>query len=126
LTKPLPSMPIFFWNDPDGSRLRESYYEFYPGIWQHGDFIKVTDRGTIVIYGRSDATINRAGIRIGTSEIYRAVDQIEAVKDSLIVDIPQKNGDSIVPLFIVLQDGHTLTTELQGEIEQQIRSHCSP
>src|SRR5699024_700202 len=83
LTEPFPSMPIYFWNDADGSRLRESYFDVFPGIWRHGDYLKITDRHTCVIYGRSDATINRGGIRIGTSEIYRAVDHVNEVSDSL-------------------------------------------
>src|SRR5699024_1196817 len=82
LTEPFPSMPTYFWNDPDGTRMHDSYFDMYPGIWRHGDYLKVTDRGTCVIYGRSDATINRGGVRIGTSEIYRAVDQVKEVVDS--------------------------------------------
>ena len=93
LTEPLPSMPIYFWNDPDGTRLHESYFDMFPGIWRHGDYIKITERHTCVIYGRSDATINRGGIRIGTSEIYRAVDRVSEFEDSLIVDIPKNNGE---------------------------------
>ncbi|MFD2044232.1 acetoacetate--CoA ligase [Ornithinibacillus salinisoli] len=126
LTKPFPSMPIYFWNDADGTRLQESYFDMYPGIWRHGDYIKITDRGTCVIYGRSDATINRGGIRIGTSEIYRAVDQVNEVSDSLIVDIPIENGDSIVPLFVIMKDGLELTDEIKEAIKKQIRTQCSP
>lgn len=126
LTEPFPSMPIYFWNDTDGSRLHESYFDLYDGIWSHGDYIKVTDKGTCIIYGRSDATINRGGIRIGTSEIYRAVDTIPEIEDSLIVDIPSPAGDSITPLFIVLKEGHKLTEELKAKIKKQIREHCSP
>src|SRR5690606_41069447 len=85
ITQPMPSMPVFFWNDPDFKRYKESYFEMYPAIWRHGDWIKITSRGGVVIYGRSDATLNRGGIRIGTSEIYRAVDQIKEVKDSLVI-----------------------------------------
>ncbi|MBU8791241.1 acetoacetate--CoA ligase [Oceanobacillus caeni] len=126
LTEPFPSMPIFFWNDKNGSRLNESYFDVYPGIWRHGDYLKITDRGTCVIYGRSDATINRGGIRIGTSEIYRAVDNINEVSDSLIVDVPNQNGDSTTPLFVVMKDGYTLTNELKQAIKEQIRTQCSP
>ncbi|GGH72341.1 acetoacetyl-CoA synthetase [Compostibacillus humi] len=126
LTEPLPSMPIYFWNDPDGTRLHESYFDMFPGIWRHGDYIKITERHTCVIYGRSDATINRGGIRIGTSEIYRAVDRVSEVEDSLIVDIPKNNGESSTPLFVVLKDGHTLTDELIQKINYQIRTQCSP
>ncbi len=126
LTEPFPSMPIYFWNDPDGSRLHESYFDMFTGIWSHGDYIKVTDRGTCVIYGRSDATINRGGIRIGTSEIYRAVDKIPEVEDSLIVDIPSPSGDSMTPLFVVLKEGYQLTDDLKKEIKKHIREYCSP
>ncbi|SET00085.1 acetoacetyl-CoA synthetase [Oceanobacillus limi] len=126
LTEPFPSMPIYFWNDIDGSRLRESYFDMFPGVWRHGDYLKVTERGTCVIYGRSDATINRGGIRIGTSEIYRAVDQVKEIADSLIVDIPKDNGDSFVPLFVIMKDGYVLTAEIKHAIKQQIKTQCSP
>jgi len=126
LTEPFPSMPIYFWNDTDGSRLHESYFDVFPGIWRHGDYLKITDRHTCVIYGRSDATINRGGIRIGTSEIYRAVDQVKAVADSLIVDIPKEDGDSFTPLFVVMKDRHSLTDETKQAIKKQIRTQCSP
>ncbi|API92829.1 MULTISPECIES: acetoacetate--CoA ligase [unclassified Virgibacillus] len=126
LTEPFPSMPIYFWNDPDGSRLKESYFNVFPGIWRHGDYLKITKRKTCVIYGRSDATINRGGVRIGTSEIYRAVDHIPEIADSLIVDIPQPNSDSFVPLFVVMKDGCQLTDDLKQQINQHIRAHCSP
>ncbi|WP_156290323.1 acetoacetate--CoA ligase [Oceanobacillus salinisoli] len=126
LTEPFPSMPIYFWNDNDGSRLYESYFNVFPGIWRHGDYIKVTNRGTCVIYGRSDATINRGGIRIGTSEIYRAVDQVKEVADSLIVDVPLRNGDSSTPLFVVMKEGYSLTDETKQAIKHQIRTQCSP
>lgn len=126
LTEPLPSMPIFFWNDKDGSRLHESYFDTFEGIWRHGDYVKVTDRNTCIIYGRSDATINRGGIRIGTSEIYRAVDQVSSVADSLIVDIPVDKGDSTVFLFVVMKEGQTLTEDIQKDIRTHIRTACSP
>src|SRR5699024_10315241 len=125
LTEPFPSMPIYFWNDQDGVRLHESYFDVYPGIWRHGDYLKITDRHTCVIYGRSDATINRGGIRIGTSEIYRAVDQISQVADSLIVDIPKNDGDSFVPLFVVIKEGYPLTDEIKQAIKKQIRTQSS-
>jgi acetoacetyl-CoA synthetase len=125
LTKPFPSMPIYFWNDTDGSRLHESYFDVFPGIWCHGDYLKITDRHTCVIYGRSDATINRGGIRIGTSEIYRAVDQVKAVADSLIVDIP-KGIDSETPLFVQMKEGYELTEDIKQGIKKQIRTQCSP
>lgn len=126
LTEPLPSMPLFFWNDPDGTKLRNSYFDRYPGIWRHGDFIKITSRGSAVIYGRSDATINRGGIRMGTSEIYNALDRIKEVADSLIVDVPLNGGRSYMPLFVVLKEGVPLTDALKEKINAAIREYCSP
>ena len=86
LTAPLPSMPLFFWNDPDGERYRESYYEDFPGVWRHGDWVKKTERGTFVVYGRSDSTLNRSGVRMGTSEFYRVIEEMDEVQDSLVID----------------------------------------
>ncbi|GIO27227.1 acetoacetate--CoA ligase [Ornithinibacillus bavariensis] len=126
LTEPFPSMPIYFWNDDDGTRMQDSYFDMYKGIWRHGDYIKITERGSCVIYGRSDATINRGGIRIGTSEIYRAVDHVKEIADSLIVDIPLENGESYVPLFVVMNDGKELTEEIIDIVKNQIRTQCSP
>lgn len=126
LTKPFPSMPIYFWNDKDGSRLKDSYFDVYPGIWRHGDYLKITHRHSCIIYGRSDATINRGGIRIGTSEIYRAIDAIKEVADSIIVDVPVNESESSVLLFVMMQKGETLTDHIKDNIKQQIRSYCSP
>lgn len=126
ITEPMPAMPIYFWKDEDGSRLHESYFDVYDQVWCHGDYLKITDRGSCVIYGRSDATINRGGIRIGTSEIYRAVDQVPEIADSLIVDIPHRDKDSIVPLFVILKEGKSLDDEIQQNIKGKIRSFCSP
>lgn len=126
LIEPFPSMPIYFWGDDDGSRMHDSYFDMFPDIWRHGDYLKVTSRGTCVIYGRSDATINRGGIRIGTSEIYRAVDYIDEIEDSLIVDIPSQKGDSSVFLFAIMKDGYQLNDETKKKIVKRIREHCSP
>jgi len=126
ITEPMPSMPLFFWNDPDGKRLRESYFEMYPGVWRHGDWIEITPRGTSIIYGRSDSTINRGGIRMGTSEIYRAVLAVDDVVDALVVDVPQDGGDAWMPLFVVLREGVSLTDDLTAEIARRIRTDCSP
>jgi acetoacetyl-CoA synthetase len=126
ITEPMPSMPLFFWGDEDGSRYRASYFETYPGIWRHGDWIEITSRGTAIIYGRSDSTINRAGIRMGTSEIYRAVSGIDDVVDALVVDIPKPGTEGWMPLFVVLGDGAELTDELVAEIKRRIREQCSP
>ena len=104
ITEPMPSMPVALWGDEDGSRLRSSYFDFYPGIWRHGDWIMITERGTAVIYGRSDSTINRGGVRMGTSEIYRAVLAADEVVDALVVDVPKPGTDGWMPLFVVLRD----------------------
>jgi len=126
ITEPMPSMPIFFWGDEDGTRLRDSYFEYYPGVWRHGDWIEITERGTAVIYGRSDSTINRGGIRMGTSEIYRAVLADEAIVDALVVDVPKAGTEGWMPLFVVLREGEELTDELVASIKRRIRSDCSP
>ena len=101
-------MPIYFWGDEDGSRYRESYFSMYPGIWRHGDWIEITSRGTAVIYGRSDSTINRGGVRMGTSEIYRAVLAVDDVVDALVVDVPRDGPTDWMPLFVVLREGASL------------------
>jgi acetoacetyl-CoA synthetase len=132
ITKPMPSMPIYLWNDraPDGSlvgeRYRDSYFAMFPGIWRHGDWIEITSRGTAIIYGRSDSTINRQGVRMGTSEIYRASAAVPEVIDSLVVDVPGEGGDLVMHLFVVLADGVELDEELEAEIRRRIREDCSP
>ncbi len=150
LTEPLPSMPLFFWGDPPthdpdlsprdpesrvGPRYRESYFSMFPGVWRHGDWIRITPRGGAVIYGRSDATINRQGVRMGTSEIYRAASAVEEVVDALVVDIPRGSGarplgartpELEMWLFVVLRPGLTLDEELKGRIRRRIREDCSP
>ena len=126
ITQPMPSMPIFFWGDEDGSRLRESYFETYPGIWRHGDWIEITDRGTAIIYGRSDSTINRGGIRMGTSEIYRAVLSIDEILDALVVDVPRDGEENWMPLFVVLAEGAELDDDLTKRIARAVREQCSP
>jgi acetoacetyl-CoA synthetase len=126
ITKPMPSMPICFWGDDDGSRLRESYFSQYPGVWRHGDWIKITPRGTAVIYGRSDSTINRGGVRMGTSEIYRAVLSLPEVVDALVVDVPRAGTDGWMPLFVVLREGASLDDTLVAAIRRRIREDCSP
>jgi acetoacetyl-CoA synthetase len=125
ITEPLPSMPLYLWGDTDGSRYRESYFSTFPGIWRHGDWIEVTDRGTAIITGRSDATINRGGVRMGTSELYRSVLGLDEVLDALVVDVPSGNV-SRMTLFVVLRDGAVLDDELESEIRRRIREDCSP
>jgi acetoacetyl-CoA synthetase len=128
LTQPLPSMPLFLWGDPNGKRYHESYLDMYPGIWRHGDWIRITPRGGAVIYGRSDSTINRQGVRMGTSEIYRATAAIHDVIDALVVDIPREGAEEELwmVLFVVLHEGLSLEQELEGRIRQRIREDCSP
>ncbi len=132
ITQPMPSMPLFFWNDPDGERLRESYFAMYPGVWRHGDWIRITPRGGAVIYGRSDSTINRQGVRMGTSEIYRAVATVPEVLDALVVDVPRGMTDAAggkelwMGLFVVLREGTALDEDLQKTIKRRIREDCSP
>jgi acetoacetyl-CoA synthetase len=122
ITAPMPSMPIYFWNDPDYKRYKESYFEMFPGVWRHGDWIEITPHNGIIIYGRADATLNRGGIRIGTSEIYRAVDKVSEVKDSLIVCIEKTGGEFWMPLFVVMKDGYQLTDEIKTKINTTIRN----
>ena len=126
VTAPMPSMPTRFWGDEDGSRYRDSYFEMYPGVWRHGDWIEITSRGTAIIYGRSDSTINRGGIRMGTSEIYRAVLDVDAIVDALVVDLPKAGTDGWMPLFVVLREGVELDDELPKEIARRVRERCSP
>jgi len=118
-------MPLSFWNDPAGRRYRKSYFEMYPGVWRHGDWIRFTPRGSSVIYGRSDSTINRYGIRIGTAEIYRVLEELPEVLDSLVVDLEYLGRPSFMPLFVVLQPGVTLDAPLIERIRQQIRTKAS-
>jgi acetoacetyl-CoA synthetase len=132
VTEPMPSMPLFLWGDEDGSRLRESYFAMYPGVWRHGDWIRITPRGGAVIYGRSDSTINRQGVRMGTSEIYRAAGGVPEVLDALVVDIPGKGaagepgGELSMILFVALREGVLLNDELAARIKRRIREDCSP
>ena len=125
LTAPLPSMPVAFWNDPDGARYRESYFEMYPGVWRHGDWIRITERGSAVIEGRSDSTLNRQGIRFGTSELYGVVESLPEVRDSLVIGLELPGGGYWMPLFVVLADGVELDSALKGRINGAIRAALS-
>jgi len=124
-TEPLPSMPLYFWGDEDGSRLHGSYFDTYPGIWRHGDWIEITPEGGSVIYGRSDATINRRGLRMGSSEIYQAVEGLSEIMDSLVIDLEFLGRDSFMPLFVVLAGDATLDDALRGKINNVIRAQVS-
>ncbi|WP_266363006.1 acetoacetate--CoA ligase [Tellurirhabdus rosea] len=121
ILQPMPSMPIYFWNDRDNERYRSSYFEHFPGIWRHGDWIRITPRGGVVIYGRSDATLNRDGVRIGTSEIYSAVESVPEVADSLVICLEQEGGRYFMPLFVVLKEEGGEPSQLNEEITQRIR-----
>ena len=126
ITEPMPSMPLFLWNDPDNKRYLESYFDLYPGVWRHGDWIKFTSRGSAVILGRSDSTLNRQGIRMGSSEIYSVVEDLPEIADSLIVGFETGDGEYHMPLFVVLNEGATLDDALKGKINKSIRSALSP
>ncbi len=126
ITRPMPSMPIGFWGDASGERYREAYFDMYPGVWRHGDWIEITSRGTAIIYGRSDSTINRGGVRMGTSEIYRAVLSVAAVVDALVVDLPRPGTDGWMPLFVVLDEDASLDDALIAAIRRRVREDCSP
>ena len=126
ITQPMPCMPVAFWNDPDGARYRASYFEQYPGLWRHGDWIKINARGGCVIYGRSDSTINRHGVRMGTSEIYQSVEAHPEIADSLIVDLELLGRESHMPLFVVLRPGASLNEALKQRICKKLRDDVSP
>jgi acetoacetyl-CoA synthetase len=126
ITRPMPSMPIYFWNDQDQLRYLSSYFAMYEGIWRHGDWVKITPRGSLIIYGRSDATLNRQGIRIGTAEIYRSLHQITEIADSLIVNLELSGGRHYMPLFVVLPEGQVVDDALRQKIKQRLREDYSP
>jgi acetoacetyl-CoA synthetase len=124
ITAPMPSMPVGFWNDPDGSRYFEAYFDVYPGVWRHGDWITIGADGTCVITGRSDATLNRGGVRLGTAEFYSVVEGIDGVADSVVVHLDE-HGDELL-LFVVLADGIVLDDGLRGRIRAELRAALSP
>ena len=126
ITEPMPSMPLYLWNDPGNQRYHESYFEMYPGVWRHGDWVKFTPHGSGVILGRSDSTINRLGVRMGSSEIYAAVADVPEVVDSLVLGFETADGNYMMPLFVVLQEGVELTASLKKKINANIRSTLSP
>jgi acetoacetyl-CoA synthetase len=123
IREPMPSMPVGLWNDPDGSRLRAAYFDEFPGVWRHGDWIMFTERGSSVITGRSDATLNRGGVRLGTSEFYVVAEEVEEVLDSLVVHLDDE--DELL-LFVVLRDGVELDDELRARIAGTLRTALSP
>ncbi|TNC20885.1 acetoacetate--CoA ligase [Amycolatopsis alkalitolerans] len=126
VTRPMPSMPVFFWSDPDGTRLREAYFDYYPGIWRHGDWIRITERGSAVIYGRSDSTLNRGGVRMGTAEFYRVVEGFDEISDSLVIDTTSAgNTDGELLCFVVMAPGSSLAG-VEPELRKALRAELSP
>jgi acetoacetyl-CoA synthetase len=126
VTRPMPSMPVCFWNDPDGSRYRDAYFSAYPGVWRHGDWMTRTSRGSVVISGRSDSTLNRQGVRLGSADIYAVVDELPGVRESLVIGAELADGGYWMPLFVVMEPGHDLTDEVRERITTAIRAHASP
>jgi acetoacetyl-CoA synthetase len=126
ITRPMPSMPVGFWNDADGVRYRDSYFDLYPGVWRHGDFFKINARGGCFVLGRSDATLNRHGVRIGTAEVYRSLIGIPEVEDSLIVNLDLPGGNFFMPLFVRLRAGLSLDATLEERIRTHMRQQYSP
>ncbi|MBW1699281.1 MAG: acetoacetate--CoA ligase [Deltaproteobacteria bacterium] len=124
-TAAFPSMPIYFWNDPSGEKYHSAYFDVYPNVWRHGDFIEITERGGVIMYGRSDATLNPGGVRIGTAEIYRIIDQFEEIEDSVVVGQDWKNDVRVI-LFLKMADGFSLSDDLKNKIKQAIRTKASP
>ena len=123
--KAFPSMPIYFWNDPDGQKYHNAYFDQYDGVWYHGDYIEINDHGGVTIYGRSDTTLNPGGVRIGTAEIYRIVEQIPEIADSLVVGV-QSEGDELVALFLIMNEDEILNDILVNQIKSSIRKNCTP
>ncbi|MEU3821833.1 acetoacetate--CoA ligase [Streptomyces sp. NPDC030392] len=126
VTNPMPSMPIHFWNDPDGSRYHDSYFDTYPGVWRHGDWITLTDHGSVVIHGRSDSTLNRQGVRMGSADIYEAVERLPEIKESLVIGLEEPDGGYWMPLFVHLAEGATLDEALVDRLKRTIRTELSP
>jgi acetoacetyl-CoA synthetase len=124
-TRPFPSMPVEFWDDPDGAKYRGAYFEHFPGVWRHGDWARITQHDGLVILGRSDATLNPGGVRIGTAEIYRQVEQLPEVVESLVVG-QEWEGDVRIVLFVRLREGASLDEALAARIRQRIREYASP
>ncbi len=126
ITRPMPSMPIGFWRDDDGSRYRDAYFEMFPGVWRHGDWITLTDHGSVIVHGRSDSTLNRHGIRMGSADIYQAVESLPEVVEALVIGAEQSDGGYWMPLFVVLAEGVSLTDALREKINDAVRTEVSP
>ena len=126
VTRPMPSMPLGFWDDPDGRRYRDAYFANWPGVWRHGDWVEVTERGSVIVTGRSDATLNRHGVRLGSAEIYTAIEALPEIQDSLVIGAELGDGDYWLVLFVVLAEGSELTGELAAAVTTRIRAQASP
>ncbi|MEO6884958.1 MAG: acetoacetate--CoA ligase [Jatrophihabitantaceae bacterium] len=126
VTKPIPSMPLFFWNDPDGERYHDAYFSTFPGVWRHGDWITLTDRGSVIVHGRSDSTLNRNGVRLGSADIYDAIEQLPEIAEALVIGVEEGDGGYWMPLFVVLADGAELDDGLRTRIKEAIRANASP
>ena len=126
IAEPMPSMPLYLWNDEGDRRLKESYFETFPGVWRHGDWIKLTPRNTLVIYGRSDSTLNRGGVRMGSSEFYQITEEMDEVQDSLVVDTSEVGAEGRLLLFLVMAQGAELDDDLRGRIRRRLRTELSP
>ena len=126
VTRPMPSMPLGFWDDPDGKRYRDAYFATWPGTWRHGDWVEITDRGSVIVTGRSDATLNRHGVRLGSADIYTAIEALPEIQDSLVIGAELGDGDYWLVLFVVLAEGTELTEELAAAITTRIRAQTSP
>ncbi|MFD6417899.1 acetoacetate--CoA ligase [Streptomyces sp. NPDC060194] len=126
VTNPMPSMPLHFWNDPDGTRYRESYFDTYPGVWRHGDWITLTAHGSVVIHGRSDSTLNRQGVRMGSADIYEAVERLPEIREALVIGLEEPEGGYWMPLFVHLAEGAVLDDDLRDRIRRTIRAELSP
>lgn len=126
ITAPMPSMPVMFWNDPDGERYRDAYFGAYPGVWRHGDWITLTERGSVVIHGRSDSTLNRHGIRMGAADIYGVAESFDEIAEALVIGLEEDGGGYWMPLFVTMADGVALDDDLKGRINARIREQASP
>ncbi|MBW1602131.1 acetoacetate--CoA ligase [Streptomyces sp. JJ66] len=126
VTAPMPSMPVRFWNDPDGTRYRDSYFEMYPGVWRHGDWITLTDRGSVIIHGRSDSTLNRQGVRMGSADIYEVVERLPQIRESLVIGVEEPGGGYWMPLFVHLAEGAALDGALRETVKRTLREQLSP
>ncbi len=126
VTRPMPSMPVMFWNDPDGSRYRDAYFTAYPGVWRHGDWITLTERGSVIVHGRSDSTLNRNGVRMGSAEIYSTVEALPGIAEALVIGVEQPDGSYWMPLFVALTPGTTLDDPFRDKIKKIIREQVSP